>query len=535
MAPISLIKSASPPELIGTVNQLVNAVNVLSSQQLPTPAPTGGANYWNSSLLQHARVDNSPGQKFPILGAYEEPSAWQYPPGTHNLIVAIGGYQYYAYAVGDPTVAANWSSPTLVLGNGTGGEASTAEHSWCFTPDGVTLYLYYINSTQDIWYATAPIATPTVFTRKVKLLDHTAFGGNGATGNVAVLLIGGVYYMFIEYGVTTYSYNLAIYSCSTPGGTFTSLLNPVASARPTFTYANVLHVNQGSVSGPWVGLDYDGATVVLLYHACPYGGLGVPTDIYRATIPLAGLVAGTDGWTVTNNAFPILSRTGNVEIQQVADPFIYNPGGGTNYLFYEGDNNFGTSGSQLFITPLLTMQKASNVYGWANDDVTTDYVQPLWGVGANYQNSCIAAEMPLGAYVAPNPVGTWALDTTTAGMVYNCRSYNSSAAQNDSIQWDVYLLPGQYRIDGLFGYGPDHGIITLTMSTGFTTSTGQSWGTLDLYAAAASFNNAAHISSLQVNLNAPVHARMVWKMATKNASSSGYICEWHSWTLTKYN
>jgi len=506
----------------------------------PSRVPPGvgrtGGQVWNSSLLQHAAIDNSPTQKFQLQAGAEEPSVWEYPLGTHNLIVQNSGVQIWYSCTGDPTVIGNWSSGTTVLGNGVGGEASTAEHSWVLPYNGV-LYLYYVDSTQENLYcATASISNPAVFTKQgQKILDGTTItGGDGVIGDISVFVNNGTFYLFADYGLTTYGYSIALCTSPTPVAAFTIKIAPLLSLRQTIPVNGVTHDNEYSSSGSWVGLDFDGVTVVMYYHCTPFGNQAIPTDIYRATIPLSAIA--TDAWTPTDLGLPILSRTAYNEIQQVADPFIYTPSTGGKYMFWEGSNNYGTAGNQLYVALLKPNLVQWDGYGWKNAGIRGDYIRPLCEYGAVMNQSMIAAMQPAGAPAAPAVIGTWALDYTVAnGYLYGAVGYNSSAAQNDQIQFDVWVYPGLYRLYLIATTGPAQGIMTMTLDSAFVTgNSGQAWNTIDTYSASTVYNVPLSNGSLQVNGYGPFHARMIWKMATKNASSSGYSLAWNSWLLVKY-
>ena len=530
---IPLIKQADPASVVGTVNALVNSINTSNAagDNLNLPgAPVPGAVY-NANNIQYARIDNSPTQKIPLMISTGEPSVWEYPAGTHNLMGDNSSHQTYFSCTGDPMVAANWSGGTNVLGGGTGGEAGSALHSWVI-PIGSTLYMWYIDSSGNLNYATAPLAAGTpVFTKQGTCIATGNMPGSG--GNIAVIPYGGTYYMFLEYILSPYSYSVGLYSCATAGGTYTSVVHPLNSLRQSIPMLTVSHTNYFSTNGPWVGIDEDGQTLVMFHHSCTSGsGLNVPTDIFRATIPLASIA--TDGWTPSNQGWPVVTRTAPGEITQVGDPFIYRPSTGGRYMFYNGTCSLnGVGNSQMYITSLKPNKMVYDGYSWRNAEVTSDYIYPAAEWAGHIEQMMIAAMQPAGSFSPIEAVGTWALDYTVANAyVYGAMSQNTSAAQNDALWFDVYVAPGQYRLDVICETGPAQGIITVTLLV--EPNAAQSWTTIDTYSSGTVYNVNLHVNQLQVNGVYPVHAKMKWTMASKNASSSGYGLGWMSWTLTRY-
>ncbi len=538
MTGIPNVSTLDPSSIVDALNKVINVTNANIAATLPSASPQASATYWNSSLIQHCRIDNSPSQKYALQQNWEEPSLWEYPLGTHNLMVAnSSGHQEWSVCTGDPTILTNWSAGTVVLGGGVGGEASTAEHSWVLVYNN-TLYLYYVDSTQENLYcATASISTPQTFTKQAqKILAGSSIPGNTSTviGDISVFESGGTFYLFADYSPAIYGYSIALCTSPSPVAAFTVQIAPLTSLRQTIPVSGVTHDNEYSSSGSWVGLDFDGVTVVMYYHCTAYGVQTIPTDIYRATIPLSEIM--TDNWTQTDLGLPILSRTANNETQQVADPFVYCPSTGGIYLFYEASNNYANSGNLLYVVQLKPGQLQWDGYKWVRSDIRSDYIRPLCEYAAFINQSMVAALQPAGAPVAPAVIGTWVLDYTVANAyVYGAVSYNSSAAQNDQIQFDVWVYPGLYRLYLVGTTGPAQGIITIMLDSEFTGAgfIGQSWNTIDTYSSSLTYNVALGGAEVQVNGYGPFHARMAWKMATKNASSSGYSLAWNSWLLVK--
>ena len=108
-------------------------------------------------------------------------------------------------------------------------------------------------------------------------------------------------------------------------------------------------------------------------------------------------------------------------------------------------------------------------------------------------------------------VGTWA-PFGGSTLQTPAQLYNSSAAQNDSISYDLYLSRGTWTFDSLLTSNPDHGIATVELD-------GVSVGTVDLYAGSGGIVSGK-ITGITVG-NSGKH-RITLIAATKNASSSGY-------------
>jgi len=96
----------------------------------------------------------------------------------------------------------------------------------------------------------------------------------------------------------------------------------------------------------------------------------------------------------------------------------------------------------------------------------------------------------------------------------NSTTYRSSGAQNDEIVFDVLLGAGTWTLDLIGLATPGSGIITVLVD-------GVSVGTIDMYAGA---NNYAAVKALAgIVIAAGGNKVVTLRMATKNASSSGYL------------
>jgi hypothetical protein len=279
-----------------------------------------------------------------------------------------------------------------------------------------------------------------------------------------------------------------------------------------------------------------------MYNSAECVGLGgYPNKIYRAintdlaqdtweVVSPSGTIADAASATI---AFPIMTCAHHLEVDQVADPYPAWGPHGVGYLFYSVCDNRSLD-FYLGITPLEPILKNWNGSNWVGSGQNTitlndNYYSP-WTI------ICHAGDLPAGAPAGtPRPVGTWLLDTTTAGMINNARSYNSSAAQNDQVNFDVILHPGTWRLDALFQTGAAQGIVTVTLDglPVVIPGPGISCGLLDTYSAGTVYNVAFNIPTIIVQGSTTYRRRLSFTMYTKNAASSGYNLGWHQWTLSR--
>lgn len=104
--------------------------------------------------------------------------------------------------------------------------------------------------------------------------------------------------------------------------------------------------------------------------------------------------------------------------------------------------------------------------------------------------------------------------TNTGFTTLGTSGQRTSAAQNDEIGWDVYLAAGTWEFWLLHITNNNRGIYTVTLD-------GASVGTIDGY-------SAGSVSYVESPIAGHVVAtaglkRLLLKMSTKNASSSGYV------------
>ena len=450
--------------------------------------------------------------------------------GKYNMLFTLGGYLQLRTCpyTADPTVAANWTAPASCIGNGNGGEAGNCAHSFVYV-EGSTLYCYYTQlSSQNIRVATATTAAPTVWTGNATVYSG-AYGGNVSNGNACVVKSGGVYYMLLEaiFADTltgegyTNAWQVGMLSCATPTGTFTNVIKPLLTMKPGY---------HGSASCGQ--LFYENGQWVHLYHGTGWGRTAFPTDLFVATSPSLT----TDTWTVQNGGYPIATRKTRWEVDQIADPFVIEGPNGIKYLFYEGaDNRAGTF--RMAVTTLLPV--------W----MQTDGAYPKRAAVGYTQPPPQAFDYAAGPWTISNQpwtspqghpgtaTGTWAIDATVANVPGNCRRYNSSAALNDLIQWEVLLSPGQWQLEVWYQKGPTGGIARLlgdnsagVGAINFTTDGTPS--TIDTYAASvANYQKATF--TFNVYGFEPIRRRFTIQVTGKNASSTGYVFADFGWTFTR--
>lgn len=104
-------------------------------------------------------------------------------------------------------------------------------------------------------------------------------------------------------------------------------------------------------------------------------------------------------------------------------------------------------------------------------------------------------------------------DLAVAATSIHCGAKQSSGAQNDSITWDILLAAGTWSIELLYSSGSNRGIYSIQFNS-------VEKGTIDGYSAGAVENARSSITGIVVSTTAKIELKL--KMATKNASSSGY-------------
>lgn len=501
---------------------------------------TYGANVAN---LLNASVSPSTNDRFALFSG-QEPSVW-IANGKFNMLYTGGGTgASLAYRscllTADPTVAANWTAAVACLGNGSGGQTGTANHSYVILYQGTLYCAYNLQSSSDIYLATADVNAPTVWTVQGVILAHASIGA-GASGNTCLVPPGpgtdGNWLLFLEYSAsnsfptegTTNSWQIGLWSCATVGGTYTAVNAQLTTVRPS---------PNGSASGPDVKLVVDdnglNPQYVMYYHGATWGRMG-PTDIYRATIPAGQVMA--DAWTLTDGTIAnsqdsaIMHRAHFWEFDQLGDPFVFtNPNNGASYLIYEGTNNrTGGSWFELMITPLLPAAFLA-----ANGKKIFGRMGPQglpWYDGNAGPNKIMNMPWADPTGNAVGSVGTWAVDYTVTGGPTNCRRFNSTAAQNDKIQFGVQLAPGVYRLTVVWQTGPANGIVQVGLGNDIN-AVGQNLSpTFDTYSAAPGV--ATQILPITILGYAPHQWALSFTAGSKNASSTGFTIADFGWSIQR--
>lgn len=500
-----------------------------------TSATPPSSLFWQSTSIAYMGVSPGASSRNIIIPGAIECSVWIANNLWNLNCYDPAGYQAYASCPlsSDPTVEANWSGLTRTIGQGLGGFAGHPQHSWVLV-DGNNLYCYFADtSNQYIWCATANINSPTVWTTQGTQTSCVP-GLHYDNGNSCVIKYNGTYYMFLENVLSISGYNvyqIGVLSSSSPLGPFTVLVNPLTSLR-----FNTGGQPVAACSGPWVGFEAGTGLFVMYMHAGAWGDATLPSSMYRATISPAQI--GTDNWTPLDGGYPFMVCAGAYEIDQIADPFVIQIPNGVSYLFYESGNNrdgrFNLSVATL--QPRLMQKSGPN---WVPADCGSDPNPPFISPYLVWSFSATAGQYPEGSgpYGAPANVGTWTLDTTTAGMLYNARSYNSTAALNDMISFDMSLAPGYWTLVLMCQTGPGQGIVSLEFNNG-AGSGGIIYDVpvspnqlIDNYSASDTYNVKQTITGIQIGGTSTQRRRMIFKVTGQNASSSGYGFGWHSWTM----
>jgi hypothetical protein len=108
--------------------------------------------------------------------------------------------------------------------------------------------------------------------------------------------------------------------------------------------------------------------------------------------------------------------------------------------------------------------------------------------------------------------GTWAL-VNESSQAFNYYLYNSSNAQNDQIDFKVYLAAGTYTFKELIHKTSDSAILTLLID-------GISQGTIDHYDGSGAYNILASITGIVIST--PGLKTLSLKAATRNVSATGW-------------
>lgn len=241
-----------------------------------------------------------------------------------------------------------------VLGQGGGGIAGEVGRSSVFVDDDGTEYVYYTTTlvaTGDLHVATGPLPS---LTPQGVALAHTATAT--AIQNTSVVKVGSTYHMIFESLASTGAqWQMGHATASSPLGPFTVSAFPLPS----------LQRGTGMYGGPFLTVEDDGATQVLLYHASTSSLL--PTDIYRAT--------ATDFETWTQDPTAVVTRVVDPpEHDQAADPcLLIGPWGA--YLLWEGVNN--TTG----VSEVMATRLTNDPPQWTDGDAWYPFIEQVQSDG----------------------------------------------------------------------------------------------------------------------------------------------------------
>lgn len=120
-------------------------------------------------------------------------------------------------------------------------------------------------------------------------------------------------------------------------------------------------------------------------------------------------------------------------------------------------------------------------------------------------------------------VGTW--DRTNVTSLLGMGDYrNTGAAQNDELVYPLYLDSVTWKWAVTHDKASNRGIMSFIWD-------GSTWGTIDFYDAAGASNFYSEVTG--ITLTAPKAGDATFRMATKNASSTGFLALPNSFALIR--
>lgn len=119
----------------------------------------------------------------------------------------------------------------------------------------------------------------------------------------------------------------------------------------------------------------------------------------------------------------------------------------------------------------------------------------------------------LDPFLGPDGQTNWSTVFFTSTRFHGAFIYSTGAVANDEMYWDVYLAAGTFKFKMLHEKDTDRGIYSIQID-------GVEVGTIDGYAASSTSNVQTTVTGIVVATAGL--KRLKLKMATKNASSSGY-------------
>ena len=405
-SPLSPSVVNSSPQSIGTPRLTIGTV--------PPASPTN-LDQWLSTSFADMRVSPSPNDRVQILKptkawegtGIQEPLMWE--DGTNwNLLYsstgwgggeAISGLGWATCPLAsDPMVPANWtkygSNPVLEKGQVVNGNKLLGQHFGSYT-EGETTYLYAPDEAGNVQVASCA-STP--FTPSALTWHGTAALTGGSAINIRVFKVAaGSYVMFYTYATSVWHAGVA--TAASPLGPFTTQVAPITSLDPV--------VGGGATDGPFIQIEGNG--VVGYYHAtAAVGGVAVvPSDIFRATIPLADVAK--DEWTKLDNGLPFITRVASYEIDQVADVFVATSPDGVQLVAWDSfDNKHEVS--SITLCALSPVMKRYDGHSW-REIIAQSPTATLHGEAGNE-----AYGMGALAYITPKPSASEGIENTAIGV-----------------------------------------------------------------------------------------------------------------------
>jgi len=118
--------------------------------------------------------------------------------------------------------------------------------------------------------------------------------------------------------------------------------------------------------------------------------------------------------------------------------------------------------------------------------------------------------------------GTWSVFTDDG--ILNKQLYNSTNAQNNEVNYSMFIPAGVYTLYLVFKKSSEGAIATVTID-------GVSQGTIDTYAAAPAYAQSGTIAGITISTSGI--KSLNFKAATRHASSTGYYLEFEYFFLEK--
>lgn len=166
-----------------------------------------------------------------------------------------------------------------------------------------------------------------------------------------------------------------------------------------------------------------------------------------------------------------------------------------------------------------TIAVPSDISATGTPDATTylrgdgSWSTPAGGTGTFDPNVHMQRTIDVDVYATPATHINWSSLAADTATLHGFRK-TSTGAQNAEIGWDVTLSAGTWMVEIIHRTSTNLGIYTVSLD-------GAAVGTIDGYAATAVQNVVSSVSGIAVATTGV--KRLLFKMATKNASSTDYI------------